>query len=138
MLRAWKVMLLAALPLVAGSCGAVQTFVALINATNFPVDGRLFYHPEQSLPESGIELLGTEVAFNIEPGQTFTFSRDCDDLQAIFIKDADMRVAPGVSPETDSEVYREPTDFSCGRTLTFTFTQNLLGTELNVAFTLAP
>lgn len=124
--------------LLCGSCGTVQTYVILINTTNYSVDGRLFYDEEQTLPASGLEVLGTEVTFSIPAGQSFSFNRDCEDLQAIFIKDADMRVAPGVSPETESDVYREPDDFSCGRTITFTFSQNQAGTELNVTFALVP
>ncbi len=121
-----------------GSCGTVQTYVILYNSTSHTVEGRLFYDEEQALPASGLEALGTEVTFSIPAGQSFSFNRDCEDLQAIFIKDADLRVAPGISPDTESDVYSEPDDFTCGRTLTFTFTQNALGTELNVTFALAP
>lgn len=126
------------IPLLCGSCGAVQTYVILYNTTNHTIEGRLFYDEEQSLPASGVEAFGTEVTFSIPAGQNFSFNRDCEDLQAIFIKDADMQVAPGVSPETSTSVYHEPDDFSCGRTITFTFTQNAVATELDVTFALVP
>lgn len=121
-----------------GSCGTSRTIVILINATNFTVEGRLFYDQEQNLPASGVELFGTEVTFSIPAGQSFQFNRNCDDLQAIFIKDADMLVGPGVSPETNTDVFREPDNFTCGRTITFTFTQNVAATDLDVTFALLP
>ncbi len=106
----------------------------LANQTKFPVDVRLFYDDDQNLPEALIEIDGTEVTVTVQPADTYTFSRSCEDLQAIFIKDADMRVAPGISPEASTRVYREPGDFGCGDTLTFTFTQNALGTDLDISF----
>jgi len=105
-----------------------------VNNTDFPVDGRLFYDDDQNLPENLIQADGTEKSFDLQPGETESFARDCEDLQAIFIEDADMRVAVGVSPEASTEVFREPNDFGCGDTITFTFTQNALGTSLEIRF----
>jgi hypothetical protein len=123
-----------AILLVGGCAVPPTTVVNLGNETSFPVDVRLFYDDDQSLPENLIELDGTELTVTIQPGQTHAFSRDCEALQAIFIKDADMRIAPGISPEASTRVYREPGDFGCGDTLTFTFTQNALATDLDIAF----
>lgn len=122
-------------PLGAGCFGlADQTTVNMVNNTQYPVSIRLYYDDDQNLPQSLIELDGTEMRFTVASGQTYTFSRTCEDLQAIFIKDADMIIAPGISPEANTRVYREPGDFGCGHTLTFTFTQNALGTNLSISY----
>lgn len=115
-------------------CVPQQTSVELVNDTDFTVDVQLFYDSEQNLPADVIEIDGTELNFSLAPGETRSFSRDCQDLQAIFIKDADMRVAPGISPQADTDVYREPDDFTCGDTIRFTFTAGNLNASLHIAF----
>jgi len=117
------------------SCApARQTSVVLRNQTNFTVDVELFFDRRQDIPEFVLEEVGSRLTFSLSPGGVESFSRPCEDLQAIFINDADMRVLPGVSPEARTRVYREPDDFRCGDTLGFTFTQNAIATSLNIAF----
>lgn len=116
------------------ACPAQETSVTLRNTTNFPVDVELFYDEQQDIPEILLEEVGTQLSFSIPAGGAESFSRSCEDLQAIFINDADMRIAPGISPESSTRVFREPDDFTCGDTLTFTFVQNALGTQLNINF----
>jgi hypothetical protein len=111
-----------------------QTSVILRNNTSFPVDVELFYDDEQDIPEVLLEENGTRLTFTLAPGEAQSFSRPCEDLQAVFINDADMRIAPGISPEASTRVYREPDDFTCGNTLTFTFTAANLGTSLEISF----
>ncbi len=111
-----------------------QTSVILRNQTSFPVAVELFYDDEQDIPEVLLEETGTRLTFTLAPGETQSFSRPCEDLQAVFINDADMRIAPGISPEASTRVYREPDDFTCGNTLTFTFTAGNLGTSLDISF----
>lgn len=111
-----------------------QTTVSLVNSTNHRVDVQLFYHENQYLTEGLIERNGVEVTVSVAPGATYTFSRNCEDLQAIFIKDADLRLVGTIGPEASTRVYREPGDFGCGDILTFTFTQNTLGTSLEISF----
>jgi hypothetical protein len=111
-----------------------QTTVNLVNKTNHRVDVQLFYHENQYLTEGLIESDGVEMVVPVLAGNTYTFSRNCEDLQAIFIKDADLRVVGAIGPEASTRVYREPGDFGCGDTLTFTFTQNALATSLEISF----
>lgn len=111
-----------------------QTTVNLVNQTSYPVDVQLFYHHNQNILQALLEVEGTEVTVRVKAGETYRFARRCEDLQAIFIKDADMRVALGISPEASTRVYREPGDFGCGHTLTFRFTQNTLGTRLEISY----
>jgi hypothetical protein len=63
-----------------------------------------------------------------------TFSENCEDLQAIFIKDASLRIIGGIGPGDSTSVFREPGDFGCGDTLLFIFTQNVIATDLDIEF----
>ena len=116
-----------------GSCPGSGTTVRLVNDANYRVDVQLFYDDDQELPKELIELDGEEVNMTVLAGQTRSFTRSCEDLQAIFIKDADLR-APGDDPEEETDAYREPDDFGCGDTITFTFTQNITATDLDIHF----
>ena len=62
----------------------------LANETGFAVDVRLFYADQQELPKEIIEADGTEVSVTVAAGATFTITRNCDDLQAIFIDNATL------------------------------------------------
>jgi hypothetical protein len=122
------------------SCPLVtpQTTVRLVNNTDHTVEVRLFYDDDQELPEDLIELDGIEVNRTLLSGEVEAFSRDCGSLQAIFIEHAELRILGDIGPEEDTGVFREPDDFGCGDTLTFTFTQNVLGSDLDIDFTSVP
>ena len=77
-----------------------STKVTLANNTEASVDGTLLYHDEQDVPEFLLSDVGTEFDFDLEPGGLTTFSLDCDDLQAVQIEDADLRLLFGIGPET--------------------------------------
>lgn len=124
----------ALLPAICGCGVSTPTVVNLVNTTDFPIDVELYYDDDQNLTEGLIELDGTEVTTTVAAGDTYSFNRDCEDLQAIFIKDAEMRVAPGLSPDASTPVFREPDDFGCGDTLVFTFTQNVTMTDLDIDY----
>lgn len=108
--------------------------VRLMNNTMFPVQVTIYYSGYQNMLEELLESVGTKYEATIPAGGTEYFSRDCEELQAITIQEAKMVIVGDVGPSTDSPVYRDGTDFGCGDTLTFTFTQPPLPTELNVAF----
>ena len=99
-----------------------STKVTLANNTEASVDGTLLYHDEQDVPELLLSEVGTEFDFDLEPGDLTTFSLDCDDLQAVQIEDADLRLLFGIGPETSSDVLRDGDDFGCGDEIVFTFT----------------
>ena len=98
-----------------------STTVELVNNSDFNVDVVLYYDDTQEVPELLLVETGTRLEFTILPGQTQRFSRSCDELQAIVIDDADLRVIGGVGPEANSDVLRDGDDFSCGSTIRFTF-----------------
>jgi hypothetical protein len=112
-----------------------QTSVRLVNNASFPVDVTVFIDDDQNILRALLTGIGTELNFTVQPGDTVAFTRSCDDLQAIVIDDAELRVLGGIiRPNEDTEVFRDGDDFGCGDVLTFTFTRNLLGTDLQIAF----
>jgi len=110
------------------------TTVRLVNNASFPVEVRLFYGDNQHSPESVLETFGHKLEFTIEPGDEESFSRDCDELQSIFIKKAELSILGDIGPSASTSVYRDGTDFGCGDSITFTFTQSALATELHITF----
>lgn len=99
-----------------------ETRVELVNNGDFPVEVELYYDEEQDIPESLLTTdAGTRLTYTIEPGQSTTFSRNCDELQAIVISDADLQIIGSVGPEATSDVLRDGDDFGCGDTIVFTF-----------------
>jgi hypothetical protein len=115
-------------------CPESQTTVILDNRTPFEVDVELYYDENQNILEDLIDDLGTRMTFTLAANETQTFSLPCEDLQAIRITDADMNILLGVGPEAETGLYHEPDDFTCGDTLTFTFTADQLGTDLDISF----
>lgn len=116
--------------------------VRLVNNGSFSVDGELYYDDDESALnaidtidalDNFIREFGTKVEFDVAPGGTFTFTQSCDDLQAIFIDDADLRVIVGVSPDDDTEVLRDDSDFSCGDTITYTFDHAEFGLNFRIS-----
>lgn len=100
-----------------------QTSVLLVNNSDYTVDVRLFYSDEQDIPEVLLTRgsIGTELTFTIPAGQSATFVRNCEDLQAIIIDQADLNITLGLGPEADTPVLRDGSDFRCGSMIVFTF-----------------
>lgn len=125
-------LLLAGCDTISGLIGPTHVTVILVNAVDsFPVDVKVRYDDIQEIPELLLEQTGTELNYTVAAGDSVTFTRPCDDLQAIMIEDADLLVLGGLGPETSSSVQRDGDDFSCGDTLVFTFSGGI--TDLNVS-----
>jgi hypothetical protein len=114
-----------------------STTVRLINNSDFDVDVVLYYDEDQNVLDSLIDDAGTRVEYTLAPGETQQFSRDCDDLQAIKIVDADLRVVGQIGPQASTDVFRDGDDFGCNDTITFTFDHSaiLIDFDVSVAFT---
>ncbi len=127
--RIGMLMLVAALGLIAFSgCDTLLDFVRpdvteveLQNDGDHVVDVVLYYGGQQDAPRDILTAAGNELQFSLQPGETQSFTRDCDDLQAIVIDDADLRVIGQVGPETDSDVLRDGEAFGCGDVIVFRF-----------------
>ncbi|MCC6360434.1 MAG: hypothetical protein IT450_16970 [Phycisphaerales bacterium] len=128
--------LLSLAALLAGGCpfGASLTTVALKNSTAFPVEVRVRYGANQNVLADILEEAGTEVVQTVPANSTVTFSRDCEELQAIMIENADLQIIGGIGPSQNTGVYRDGSDFGCGDTLTFTFSTSNFLTELEINF----
>lgn len=133
------ILLLNALLLVSAGCntllgliGASQTTVRLVNNGDFPIRVEVVYSSDQNLLKDVLEQVGTSIEFTISAGQTAEFSRDCDDLQAVAIRAADLQLVGSIGPETDSDVERDGSDFGCGDTIEFTFDHGPLLLDFNV------
>ena len=112
--------------------------VVLRNNGSFTVQARVVIDDEQAIPEFLIKDVGEEVDVSIPAGESRTFSRSCDELQAIMIDQADLRIAgTGFGPETDSDLLRDGDDFNCGDTITFTFAHDAFTTNFRVVPTIS-
>ena len=112
--------------------------VELVNdSLTAPVTVRLFYHDDEDVFEVILvqSLLTTEREETILPGETVSFTRDCDDLRAIIIERAELQVF-GLSPEVETDVLRRGEDFSCGSTIVFRFSHTSLILDFAVTTTI--
>ncbi len=126
-----------------GGCGLLldllrptRTSVILRNNGAFPVDARLFISSIQEIPEL-LLIADTSRAldYTVQPDGQVLFSRDCDDLQAIILFDADLRIIGQVGPATSTGVLRDGDEFGCGDTIVFTFDHSELLVDFDVTVT---
>jgi hypothetical protein len=132
-------LVLVLIPALAG-CDAVSAIlsangvtVELVNNADFDVEAKMFYHDDQDVIESLLEVVGTEVNLTVQPGQSTTFSRDCDDFQAFFVENAELRVIAAIGPEANTGVLRDGDEFSCGDTIVLTFDHSNALLDFDVA-----
>ncbi len=112
--------------------GPARTTVRLVNNADFDVEVVLFYGSEQLVPEDVLTATGTRVEVTLSPGEVTSFSRECENLQAIIVDDADLQVIGGGGPDARTEVQRDGTDFNCGDTITFTFDHSVVVVDFDV------
>lgn len=137
---------LAAIPAAAGllsliaGCGVVlgliaphTTTVRLVNNSDFEVRVSMFIDDHQETPREVLTELGTNLEFSLAPGETASFSRDCDELQAIVIDKAELRIVGQVGPEADTHVLRDGTHFDCADLIVFTFDHSPLIVDFDIS-----
>ena len=138
----YLLVLVAIWPVVSG-CDAVEDLfgadtvtVALVNNSSLDLDVEveIYISDQQNIPEALLTQLGTRLTYTVEAGETVTFSRSCDDLQAIIVSNADLQVLVGIGPATSSDVLRDG-DFSCGDTIVFTFDHSIVLIDFDVTVT---
>ena len=136
--------LLAICPVVSGCDALTELFeadtvtVALVNNSSLGLDVEveIYISDQQEIPELLLTELGTKLEYTIEAGETVTFSRSCDDLQAIVVSNAELQIVGDIGPATNSDVLRDGDDFSCGDTVVFTFDHSIVLIEFDVTATL--
>jgi len=107
--------------------------VSLVNNSDYDVEATLLIHDQQEIPEVLLKEIGEQLEFIVPAGNTVSFWRDCDDLQAIMIEDADLLLIGELGPETDTGVLRDGDDFNCGSQIIFTFTHSDVILDFNVS-----
>lgn len=105
--------------------------VQLRNMTFSPIKVTLYYHSDQNVLESLLKIVGKKLEYTVPALGTESFTRDCDELQAIQIDKAKMQVVGDIGPSANSELFRDGHDFGCGDELTFTFTGNVASLNIN-------
>jgi len=109
--------------------------ITLVNQSpTFHVDGTLVT-AEDELPTALLDQLGTDVDFDLNPGGVSRLTRDCDQVKSLRLKDADLRVITGISPDTSTEVLVLGDDFDCGDEIVFTFSHTAAIVDFDVAVT---
>ncbi|MCO6436486.1 MAG: hypothetical protein J5J06_05310 [Phycisphaerae bacterium] len=103
--------------------------VTLVNSTSFDVDVELYYSDVQEIPELLLTTVGTKMELTLAPGDRISFSRDCDELQALIIDRAELQTIGGGDDQTG--VLRDGDEFDCGDRITFTF-RSILLTDLRI------
>ncbi len=115
-----------------------QVTVRLVNDADFDVEVDLFISDEQDVPRAVLTELGTPLQYTIAPGETVTFSRRCDDLQALVIDRAKLVVLGQIGPEADTDVLRDGTNYHCGDTIVLTFDHGVLLADFAIAVGVQP
>jgi len=111
--------------------------ISLVNNSDFPITVSLYTSDTQEIPALLITSNGEQSIFAVPAGETVTFIRPCDDVQAIVVDDADLLIIGGFGPEANSDVLRDNTDFSCGDTIFFTFDHTDLLLDFDVTTSVA-
>lgn len=109
------------------------TGVRLVNNGEFAVDVTLYISENQETIEAVLTETGTKLEYTVPAGDSVTFSRDCNELQAIVIENAELLLINEIGPETDSDVLRDGDDFNCGDTIVFTFTHSIAIVDFDVS-----
>ncbi len=111
--------------------------VAFVNSSaDFGVEVDYYYSDEDDIPR---DLLTTDIGerrnFTIPAGETVSFPLLCEDAQAMIVDDSDLLILGGAGPEDDTDVLYDGADFSCGDTITFTFSHTDLLLDFEVRAT---
>lgn len=136
---------LSVVPLISTGCGTFSTLVSLlgprettvrfVNNADFTVEGRIIIDDDQETTEALIKEFGTEISFSVAAGESMSLSRDCDNLQALLLDDANLQVIGSAGPDARSSVLRDGSDFNCGDRITFTFDHSAIITDFDVSST---
>jgi hypothetical protein len=128
-----------ALAAATGGCGILTAFfqpstvrVALVNDSDFDVSVVLILGENQDAPRELLEEIGDEERYTLKPGESIDFFRDCDEIQAVFVDNAEMMIVGQIGPEADSEVLRDGEDYDCGDTVEFRFDHSDLIVDFHV------
>ncbi len=107
--------------------------IRLVNDTGeFDVEATLRYADDDDIFSFILTEFGVEETFVIPPGEAVLIRKDCDELQAIMIEDADLLVFGLSVVDTETDVLRDGQDFECGDEIVFTFTRSAESGDFDV------
>jgi hypothetical protein len=112
--------------------GSNSVTVRLVNNSDqFNVDVQVRYGDENLETKDLIKALGEEVNRTLSPGESSVFTRDCDELESIFIDEAELQ-APLLTLKEDTDVIVDGDNFRCGDTIVYTFTHSEVIIDFNI------
>ncbi len=108
--------------------------VAFVNTSaDFGVEVDFYYSDQDDIPRDLlIAVEDGERIFSIPAGETVSFPLLCTAAQAMIVDDSDLLILGGLGPEDDTDVLYDGDDFSCGDTITFTFSHTAAITDFAV------
>ena len=109
-----------------------ETAIELVNSGSSEVEVTLYIGSSQYTTKDLLRLFGDEVEQTLRSGETITITRDCDDLQAVFIDNARANLLGGLGPEDESNLLLDGRDFGCGDRIRFTFSYTLVPPRLDI------
>lgn len=112
-----------------------STTIELVNDTDFPVEIEMYLGESQETGEALLRSFGEEINQTIAAGETVTLTRDCDQLQAFFIDNAEVSIIGEIGPTEDTRIYRDGSDFGCGDTIRVRFSSPTLPVSLDITVT---
>ena len=112
--------------------GSNTVTVRLVNTTAYPVDVEVFISDDDDVRAALITELGEKIQRTVPAGMTSSFSRTCEELQAIIIDDANLQLILGWGPDAHSSLLLDGEHFHCGDTITFTFTYSELTMDFDI------
>lgn len=121
--------------------GPSRTFVRLVNDSDHRVDVLLIRggENEQDAPRELLEEIGDEERFSLGIGEARTASWDCDEIQAVFIDNAELMIGgTEIGPEADTGVLRDGDEYGCGDVIEFRFDHSGVIVDFDVAVSVIP
>ena len=113
--------------------GANRVTVRLINASDqFDVNVEVRYGDENLETKDLLKVLGEEVNRTLSPGESSEFTGDCDELESIFVDEAEL-LAPLLNLKEDTDVIVDGDNFSCGDTIVYTFTHSAIIVDFDIS-----
>lgn len=112
-----------------------QTTIELVNSGISPVEVTMYIGGSQYTAKDLLRLFGEEIERTVPAGATVRIPYQCDDLQAVFIDNAQVSfLGSGLGPEEESDLVRDGSDFGCGDTIRFTFSYTLLNLDIAISY----
>jgi hypothetical protein len=107
--------------------------VRLVNDGDFAVETEARISDEQLILEDVLEETGEQITNTVGAGQVVTFTRPCDELQAIMVS-GDLQLVGEIGPSQKTDVKRDSEDFNCGDTIVFTFDHPDVPASMSIDF----